>query len=104
MVRRRQESPWLRAERNRLRTAPTQGIADRLAQGENAFQVWREETTLAQRKLARLSGVDYDRISLFEQGLALPHPDELHGLAKALRVIPELLMPPVVGPSDGERS
>ena len=104
MVRRRQESPWLRAERNRVRTAPTLGVANRLAQGENVFRVWREENATAQRTLARLSGVDYDRISLFEQGLALPHPDELAGLAKALRVMRELLMPPAAEPADGERA
>ena len=103
-MRRRQESPWLVAERNRIRTAPTQGVAHRLAAGENVFQVWREETTLAQRKLARLSGVDYDRISLFERGLAQPHPDELAGLAKALRVARELLMSLSAEPTGGERS
>lgn len=103
MVRRRQQSPWLLAERNRVRTTPTMGVASRLAQGENVFQVWREENATAQRTLALLSGVDYDRISLFESGLAMPHPDELEGLAKALRVTPDLLMP-ASEPSGGDFS
>jgi transcriptional regulator with XRE-family HTH domain len=77
------------------------GVARRLSEGENVFQVWREETALSQRKLARLSGVDYDRISLFEYGLAAPHSEELEALAKALRVTPDLLMPPTE-PADGE--
>jgi hypothetical protein len=38
----------------------------------------------------------------FEMGHALPQADELDVLAKALRVIPELLMPPVAEPADGE--
>lgn len=83
---------------------PTQGIGYRIADGENAFQVWREETTLTLRKLARLSGVPTDRIDLFERGYAVPYPDELEGLAKALQVTPELLVPSVTEPADGERT
>lgn len=103
-MRRRQDSPWLVAERNRIRNAPTQGVAHRIAQGENRFRVWREETTLTLRRLARLSGVPTDRIDLFEQGYAVPHPDELEGLAKALRVAPALLIPSVTEPADGQRT
>ena len=101
MVRGRQESPWLIAERNRIRTEPTQGVANRLSQGENVFQVWREENTTPQRKLARLSGVDHHRISAFEAGQAVPHADELEALAKALRVAPELLVPPQTNAVNG---
>jgi len=103
-MRRRQDSPWLIAERNRVRTTPTQGIVSRLSEGENVFRVWREETTLTLRKLARLSGVDYDRLQLFEYGRALPHLEELEGLAKALRVAPDLLMPKMPEPTDGDAS
>ena len=99
-MRRRGVSPWLIAERNRVRTAPTQGVAHRLAQGENVFHVWREENTTPLRKLARLSGVDYYRICAFEAGQALPYPDELEALAKALRVTPDLLTLPAQAPTD----
>ena len=101
-MRRRQESPWLRAERNRVRTAPTQGIANRLADGETTFQAWRIENTTTLRKLVRSTGIDINRLLAFEVGHALPHADELEALAKALRVIPELLMPPVAEPTDGD--
>jgi len=92
-VRRRQDSPWLVAERNRVRTEPTQGIAHRLADGETTFQAWRVENTTTLRKLVRLTGIDINRLLAFEAGRALPHADELEALAKALRVTPELLVP-----------
>ena len=98
-MRRRQESPWLRAERNRVRTAPTQGIAHRLADGETTFQAWRVENTTTVRKLVRLTGIDINRLLAFEAGRALPQADELEALAKALRVTPELLVPE---PADGD--
>jgi len=100
-VRRRQDSPWLVAERNRVRTEPTQGIAHRIADGETAFQAWRVENTTTLRKLVRLTGIDINRLLAFEAGRAVPHADELEALAKALRVTPGLLMPPVE-PADGE--
>jgi transcriptional regulator with XRE-family HTH domain len=100
-MRRRQDSPWLVAERQRVRTAPTQGVAHRIADGETAFQAWRVENTTPLRKLVRLTGIDINRLLAFEAGRALPHADELEALAKALRVTPELLMPPAE-PVDGE--
>jgi transcriptional regulator with XRE-family HTH domain len=103
-MRRRQESPWLVAERNRVRTTPTQGILHRLADGETTFQAWRVENTTPIRKLARLTGIDVNRLLAFETGRALPHADELEVLAKELRVIPDLLMPPMAEPPDGERA
>jgi transcriptional regulator with XRE-family HTH domain len=90
------------AERNRVRTAPPPGVRHRVADGETTFQAWRVENTTPVRKLARLTGIDVDRLLAFEMGHALPQADELDVLAKALRVIPELLMPPVAEPADGE--
>lgn len=103
-MRRRQESPWLVAERNRVRTAPTQGVAHRIADGETTFQAWRVENTTPVRKLARLTGIDVNRLLAFEMGHALPQADELVALAKALRVVPELLMPSVAEPAHGDRA
>jgi len=103
-MRRRQESPWLVAERNRIRTAPTQGVAHRIADGETSFQAWRVENTTPIRKLVRLTGIDINRLLAFETGHALPQADELEALAKALRVVPELLMPAAAEPADGERA
>jgi len=84
------------AERNRVRTAPTQGVAHRIADGETPFQAWRVENTTPLRKLVRLTGIDINRLLAFEMGRALPHPDELELLATALRVIPALLVPAAV--------
>jgi len=93
-MRRREKSPWLEAEKKRIRNAPTQGIAHRIAGGETPFLAWRVEGTMGLRKLARLTGVSVDRLLLFESGNALPHDDELEAIATALRVVPALLMPP----------
>ena len=101
-MRRRGKSPWLEAEKNRIRTVPTQGIAHRIASGETPFYAWRVESTTTVRKLARDSGIAEDRIDRFERGCAFPHADELEALAKALRVIPELLMAPSAEASNGE--
>jgi len=94
-MRRRGVSPWLIEARNRVRTAPTQGVAHRIADGETAFQAWRVENSTPLRKLVRLTGIDINRLLAFEGGRALPHADELEALAKALRVTPDLLMPPL---------
>lgn len=100
-MRRRGKSPWLEAERKRIREEAPQGVLSRIADGESAFLAWRTENATTPGRLARASGIPIDRIDRFERGLALPHPDELEGLAKALRVVPELLMRPRAEP-DGE--
>lgn len=101
-MRRRQESPWLVAERKHVRTAPTPGVANRIADGDTPFQAWRVESTMTIWKLVRLSNIDVNRLLAFEAGHAFPQPDELEALAKALRVAPELLLPPAATRSDGE--
>lgn len=100
-MRRRGKSPWLEAEKNRIRTVPTQGIAHRIASGETPFHAWRVESTTTTRKLAR-DRIAESRIDRFERGEAFPHADELEALAKALRVIPELLTPRPREPVNGE--
>lgn len=100
-MRRRGVSPWLIEERNLVRTAPTPGVIHRVADGETTFQAWRIENTIPVRKLARLTGIGFDRLLAFEMGHALPHVDELDALAKALRVTPELLVPTQSEPTDG---
>ena len=90
-MRRRQDSPWLVAEKKRIRTTPTQGVAHRIAGGETPFLAWRVENAMTLRKLARLTAIDPDRLVSFEAGHILPHHDELEALSKALRVTPDLL-------------
>jgi len=101
-MRRRQESPWLVAERNRVRTAQTPGVANRIADGDTPFQAWRVENTTTIWKLVRLTNIDANRLLAFEADHAFPHLDELEALAKALRVVPQLLLPPAAKPADGE--
>ena len=101
-MRRRGKSPWLEAEKNRIRTEPTQGVAHRIADGETPFLAWRTENATTPGRVARAAGTTTARIDLFERGAALPHPDELEALAKALRVLPELLVPAQAEPADGE--
>ena len=103
-MRRRGKSPWLEAEKNRVRTAPTQGIAHRLADGENPLAVWRIETGLSVRQLDRKTGIAAYDLTCMEQGLLTPTLEELEKIAAALRVIPELLMQRPVESADGEPS
>lgn len=104
-MRRRGKSPWLEAEKKRVRAAAPMGVAHRIACGETPFQAWRVEDTMTLRKLARLTGIPSDRLLLFEGGAALPDEDELAALAVALRVTPDLLRAPtaesasLVGPN-----
>lgn len=101
-MRRRGKSPWLEAEKKRVRTCAPQGVTHRIASGETAFEAWRVENTTPIRKLARLCGIDVNRLLLFEAGHAMPHADELEALAAALRVTPDLLVPPAADRPDGE--
>lgn len=101
-MRRRQDSPWYVAEKMRVRTAPTPGIAYRIADGENPFLAWRVENATTPRKLARLTGIDSNRLIAFEMSRAFPNPEELEALAKALRITPELLMQRPPEAADGE--
>lgn len=101
-MQRRGKSPWLKAEKNRVRTAPTQGISHRIACGETPLYAWRVESTITTRKLSRETGIAAARVDLFEMGRAVPLPDELEALAKALRVVPELLVPQPKAPN-GDR-
>ena len=103
-MRRRGKSPWLEAEQKRVRTATPPGTAHRIACGETPIQAWRTEATMPVRKLARLTGIDMDRLLLFEEKRALPAGDELAAIATALRVMPELLMSPVGEPANGDGS
>ena len=100
-MRRRGTSPWLEAERQRVRTEMPAGVAHRIACGETTFEAWRIEGAMTWRKLARLTGIASSRLLLFERGHALPDADELAALATALRVRPDLLVPPAVELSDG---
>lgn len=101
-MRRRGKSPWLEAEKNRIRTSAPQGVAHRIADGETPFLAWRTENATTPGRLARAAGTTTARIDLFERGLAMPHPDELEALAKALHVTSDLLMPRQAEPADGE--
>lgn len=102
-MRRRAKSPWLEAEKTRVRTAAPLGVAHRIASGETAFYAWRVENATTVKKLVRQTGIPARRIDLFEMGHAFPHRDELEVLSEALRVMPELLMPPAAEPTDDER-
>ena len=102
-MRRRGTSPWLLAERNVVRTKPTQGVAHRIADGETPFQAWRVENTMPVRKLVRLTGIDINRLLAFEMGHAFPHADELEALAKALRVTVALLVLPCMTPDGNQQ-
>jgi transcriptional regulator with XRE-family HTH domain len=88
-MRRRGKSPWLEAEKTRVRTTAPMGVAHRIASGETAFYAWRVENATPVKKMVRETGIPANRLDLFEMGYALPHPDELEALAKALRVTPE---------------
>jgi len=90
-MRRRQDSPWLVAERNRVRTEPTQGIAHRIADGESPLMAWRVESGFTIAKLDRLTGIAGQRLVDLEIGKEQPQPDELAAIAKALRVAIALL-------------
>lgn len=92
-MRRRAKSPWLEAEKKRVRNAAPQGVAHRIMLGETPFQAWRVENATTLHKLARLTGIDRNRLLLFEDGRALPDADELAAIAAALRVTPDLLVP-----------
>jgi len=93
-MRRRGVSPWLLAERNRVRTAPTQGVASRLADGENPIAAWRIESGLSTRQLDRKTGIAAHSLNSMELGLVTPTREELEKIAAALRVVPDLLTLP----------
>ncbi|WP_442678299.1 helix-turn-helix domain-containing protein [Sphingomonas sp. ASY06-1R] len=84
-------SPWLIAERERVRTQPTQGVAHRIAGGDNPLMAWRVETGLTIRKLDRLTGICCDDLCRMEIGQLQPTDAEIEALAKALRVVPDLI-------------
>ena len=96
-MRRRQESPWLLAERKRIRTEPTPGVAHRLADGENPIAAWRIETGLSTRQLDRKTGIAGHSLNSMELGLITPTPEEIERIAAALRVVPDLLTLPEPG-------
>lgn len=62
------------------------------------------ENTIPIKKLARLTGIDVDRLLLFEAGHGMPQADELGALAAALRVVPELLVAPQAHRPEGDPS
>ena len=80
-MRRRQESPWLLAERKRIRTEPTSGVAHRLADGENPIAAWRIETGLSTRQLDRKTGIAGHSLNSMELGLITPTPEEIEKIA-----------------------
>lgn len=54
-------SAWVLAERNRVRTPSTRGVASRLADGENPIAAWRIETGLSTRQLDRKTRIAVHR-------------------------------------------
>lgn len=93
-MRRRQDSPRSVADRNRVRTEPTAGVAHRIADGDTPLAAWRVERCITIAKLDRLTGIAGQRLIDLQIGKAVAHPNEIAAIAAALNVIPALLIPP----------
>lgn len=90
-MRRRGISPWLVKARDQIRTAPSPGVAHRIADGDTPIAAWRVECGFSINTLSRLTNIDGWRLIDIESGLAPAHADEMNVIATALRVTPSLL-------------
>ena len=90
-MRKKGVSPYLLVERQRIRTAPTAGIAHRIADGETPLAAWRVESAMTIARLDRLTGIAGERLIQIEAGHVTATEEELHAIAKSLKLAPELL-------------
>lgn len=68
-------------------------MVDRILDGQNALRVWREYRGLSIPELAEKSGYGYSMISKVETGKRQGTVALWNALAKALKVLPEDIMP-----------
>ena len=61
----------------------------------NRLRIIRAERRVTQFQLRLQTGISPTKISLFENGMVEPRPDEIRKLAKALNVSPAELFSPV---------
>ena len=68
-------------------------MVNRILDGENALRVWREHRGLTISDLAEKSGYGYSMISKVESGARQGTVALWNAIAKALKVLPEDIMP-----------